>query len=226
MEEWRGVFGRWTGGVMLSVPCPVCGFSALRRFYLMGKSEGHWVRGVVFKARGAGWWWCGNCFAFEHFSALVPLSWRDDLGLKIRAGSLTALPDELERAVQEALGKLAKEAQVNMTCRKVEHHGIGLIAWRPDLDPAAARYAGYRKLSCPSTILGMDDSPWFSVAVQCRQDMGRLTLEGEVWVYCYTKKYWDSLIRPGSVILLRPAGRTHAAELTVTAIGSYQVEMD
>jgi len=95
-EAWRAVFWASHEGLDLKMPCPVCGFHELHRWYLASRRENRMIDGYRFVARGSEWQWCSHCRSFQHFSGLVPEWWSCDLDVDVT--KLTAYPDAIEIA--------------------------------------------------------------------------------------------------------------------------------
>ncbi|MEG4117182.1 hypothetical protein QUA43_06740 [Microcoleus sp. N9_B4] len=96
---WQDVFQASQESLHLSAPCPVCGVTALCRWYYIGgkpiKTE---IEGVTFVLNGDLWEWCSNCHIFQHYSCLVPRWWSCDLD--VNTEKLTALPKAIEKAMK------------------------------------------------------------------------------------------------------------------------------
>ena len=87
----------------MSGHCPICSAERLHRYYQIGRPTERIVRAERFIAFGACWEWCSSCYTYEHWSALVPEWWRNDL--LVDETRLTAVPDVLEDAVEGAEGR-------------------------------------------------------------------------------------------------------------------------
>jgi hypothetical protein len=97
--DWRAAFAASKHGVDVEGACPICGARALHRYYQVGRPIERMSRGERFVAQGALWEWCSCCRAFEHYSALVPEWWHEELA--VDESTLTALPDALDEAVRK-----------------------------------------------------------------------------------------------------------------------------
>jgi hypothetical protein len=94
---WDRAFAAPAQGVDVSGACPICGEPTLRR-YLRAYESG----------RGGGWEWCGTCFSFDHYQAVVPDWW--DRSLLLDAVPMSVLehsPEFLERALRLAENDLS-----------------------------------------------------------------------------------------------------------------------
>lgn len=86
-------------GPDLTVPCPLCGRRALRKYYLLERPLPPEDADLQEDARGLGqdWEWCGACGAFACLAdALVPRWWTVDWG--VTAAEVGADPGPLELA--------------------------------------------------------------------------------------------------------------------------------
>ena len=98
---WSTTFAGSRANLNLTQLCPVCGVVALHHWYQAGKSEPLYQKGMLFLGRGALWQWCHACFRYEHFSALVPLWWKNVL--EVDEIKLTTLPTAIEDARRKLL---------------------------------------------------------------------------------------------------------------------------
>jgi hypothetical protein len=92
-SAWMETFAASRESLCLSVPCPICGECALRRFFHVGRRPEPLER-----SRGGLWEWCAVCHAFAHYSAGVPDWWQCDL--EVDGDRLTVYPTEIERAMR------------------------------------------------------------------------------------------------------------------------------
>jgi hypothetical protein len=99
IQTWQDIFQASRTGLDQDAPCPVCGARTLHKFLHYTTEEHRVIDGIEFKAKAAGWEWCSSCHTFEHYQAFVPIWWTPE-PLDFDPKKLTALPDELERAVQ------------------------------------------------------------------------------------------------------------------------------
>ena len=97
IPRWRAVFAASTGGLSVQGSCPICSNQRLHRYYQVGPPTEQFSGGTRFVARGACWEWCSGCYTYEHYSALVPDWWMNDL--RVDETRLTAVPDALEDAL-------------------------------------------------------------------------------------------------------------------------------
>ena len=96
LAAWRLIFGESRESLNLSSTCPVCGKTALHRWYMVGRPVDYSASGTRFVARGALWEWCSACGSFQHYSALVPEWWESDL--VVDTGAIRITPDPIEQA--------------------------------------------------------------------------------------------------------------------------------
>lgn len=94
VARWRAVFAASKGGSNVKGTCPICFAERLHRYYQVGPVVEKESGGIRFVARGACWEWCSCCLTYEHYSALVPDWWTNDLS--VDENQLTAFPDALE----------------------------------------------------------------------------------------------------------------------------------
>jgi hypothetical protein len=86
---WRDAFAIDAPGVAVSGACPLCAGTTLRRYFRRYEND-----------RGGGWEWCGSCFAFQHYSARVPVWWDGSRLLDaVPTSVLEHSPEFLERAL-------------------------------------------------------------------------------------------------------------------------------
>lgn len=97
IPKWRAAFAASKGGSRVQGACPVCSAERLHRYYQTGPAIEQLSGRERFIARGACWEWCSGCHTYEHYSALVPDWWTDDL--HVDETLLTAFPDALEDAL-------------------------------------------------------------------------------------------------------------------------------
>lgn len=89
---WGRAFAAPAPGVGVAGSCPICGEGTLRRYLRLYES-----------GRGGGWEWCGTCFSYDHFQAVVPDWWDGSLLLDAVPMSVLAhSPEFLERALRLA----------------------------------------------------------------------------------------------------------------------------
>jgi hypothetical protein len=89
---WRDAFASAAPGVNVPRPCPLCGRSALRRYFRSYAVD-----------RGGSWEWCSSCLRFEHFRARVPAWWEGSQLLdRVPMSVLEHSPEFLERALRLA----------------------------------------------------------------------------------------------------------------------------
>jgi hypothetical protein len=89
-EDWQQVFADSRESFYLSAPCPACGATTLRRWFIIGKPVG----------QGGLWEWCSSCGAYGHYAAMVPDWWRDP-GLVVDEAALTHEPEAIEVALRQ-----------------------------------------------------------------------------------------------------------------------------
>ncbi len=95
LRQWRAAFSANVDGLNVSSPCPVCGHFDLHEWYLVGEPCDLQMRGVAFRAKGAGWQWCSYCRSYVHFSGFVPALWKSDLSVDME--KLSHNPEAIER---------------------------------------------------------------------------------------------------------------------------------
>lgn len=90
-SAWARCFRKPSSGYAVASPCPLCGETALFRYYSTPVPVRVSVPG--FQGLGGLWEWCQACRTFEHSSAMVPDWW--DPSLSVADGARTATPDGL-----------------------------------------------------------------------------------------------------------------------------------
>lgn len=84
----------------MSEICPVCQSKGLHRYYQRGKKIETAASSDQYIARGAEWQWCSFCRSYEYAQVAVPGWWVP--GLEIDGDELTAVPEILDMAYQDA----------------------------------------------------------------------------------------------------------------------------
>ncbi len=73
--QWRTIFDRSAEGINVTGECPICGASALHRYFNLHRSDPSTSDSSRWAGPGSQWQWCSNCRAYEHGSGLVPDWW-------------------------------------------------------------------------------------------------------------------------------------------------------
>lgn len=93
---WQGVFNATHEGITLEAKCPVCGSTALHRYF----SRPHTPPADGHLGRCGLWEWCSSCRSFAHYSAAMPNWWHCDI--IVDESILTPEPEALEAALINA----------------------------------------------------------------------------------------------------------------------------
>jgi hypothetical protein len=97
-RNWQSIFQSSREILKLSAACPVCGKTALYRYYALYTPRESVIDGIRFVGRGGLWEWCRACYSYCHYSAGVPEWWECDLGVAYE--ELTHDPTPIEEEIR------------------------------------------------------------------------------------------------------------------------------
>ncbi|WP_133159242.1 hypothetical protein [Superficieibacter electus] len=100
VDAWRQLYSAASPeeGIHLSQVCPVCGETALCRYFSLRKPQPVLSLGIMYQGPGSYWEWCTACHTFEHMSGYVPGWWNITLE-NLDHALLTAIPDLIDAAI-------------------------------------------------------------------------------------------------------------------------------